>query len=92
VVVASGGYPDVFETGKPIHGLDQAAAVPGVLVFHAGTARRDGGVVTSGGRVLTVVGRAAAFGHAMTQAYEAVDRITFDGKHVRRDIGAKALA
>jgi phosphoribosylamine---glycine ligase len=92
VVVASGGYPDLFETGKPIRGLDQAAAVPGVLVFHAGTARRDSEIVTSGGRVLTVVGRAAEFRQAMTQAYDAVDRITFDNKHVRRDIGRKALA
>ena len=92
VVVASGGYPDLFETGKPIRGLDQAAAVPGVLVFHAGTAMRDSEIVTSGGRVLTVVGRAADFRQAMTQAYDAVDRITFDNKHVRRDIGQKALA
>jgi len=91
VVVASGGYPDVFETGKSINGLDQAAAVPGVLVFHAGTARRGGGVVTSGGRVLTVVGRGDNFHEAMTRAYDAVDRITFDRKHVRRDIGRKAL-
>jgi len=92
VVVASGGYPDVFETGKPIHGLDEAAAVPGVLVFHAGTATRDGQIVTSGGRILTVVGRAADFRQATAHAYDAVDRITFERKHVRRDIGRKALA
>jgi phosphoribosylamine--glycine ligase len=92
VVVASGGYPDMFETGKPVQGLDQAAALPGVLVFHAGTARRGDDIVTSGGRVLTVVGRGDDFRQAMTRAYDAVDRITFERKHVRRDIGLKALA
>jgi phosphoribosylamine--glycine ligase len=91
VVVASGGYPDMFETGKPVQGLDQAAALPGVLVFHAGTARRGDDIVTSGGRVLTVVGRGDDFRQAMTRAYDAVDRISFDRMHVRRDIGLKAF-
>ena len=59
VVLAAGGYPDAVETGKAITGLDAAARVPGALVFHAGTARQDGRIVTSGGRVLTVVGRGA---------------------------------
>jgi phosphoribosylamine--glycine ligase len=90
VVLASGGYPDAFETGKPIVGLDEAASVPGVRLFHAGTALRDGQFVTAAGRVLTVVARAADFASAMTRAYEAAGRIRFDGMHYRRDIGRKA--
>ena len=69
VVLASGGYPDAFEGGKPIVGLDQAAAVPGVLVFHAGTAERDGRIVTAGGRVLTIVGRGPDYQTARLRAY-----------------------
>jgi len=92
VVLASGGYPDAFETGKVIEGLEDAASLPDVTVFHAGTALRpDGQLVTAGGRVLTVVARAADYATAISRAYEAVDRIRFDGLHVRRDIGLKAL-
>lgn len=91
VVMASGGYPGPFATGKPIVGLDAAAAVPGVTVFHAGTASRDGALVTDGGRVLTVVGRGPSYEAAMTSAYEGVAAIRFDGSHVRRDIGRKAI-
>ena len=87
VVVASGGYPDRFETGKVISGLD-AAESHGALVFHAGTAARDGAVVTAGGRVLTVVGRGADFVAAREQAYRGVSCITFDGAFCRRDIGS----
>jgi phosphoribosylamine--glycine ligase len=90
VVVASGGYPDRFESGKVISGLD-AAAADGALVFHAGTASRDGAVVTAGGRVLTVVGRGADFAAARDQAYRAASCITFDGAFYRRDIGARAI-
>jgi phosphoribosylamine--glycine ligase len=91
VVLASGGYPDAFEKGKVISGLDSAEAVPGVLVFHAGTARRDGQVVTAGGRVLTVVGEGQDFRQATSRAYEGASRITFEGMRMRKDIGRKAI-
>lgn len=92
VVVASRGYPDRFETGKPISGLAEAASVEGVHVYHAATARRDGGVVTAGGRVLTVVGTGPDYASAIARAYAGVDCITFDGAYCRRDIGSKAIA
>jgi phosphoribosylamine--glycine ligase len=91
VVLAAGGYPDTVETGKVISGLDAAAAVPGALVFHAGTRKRDGQIVTSGGRVLTVVGRGPTHRAAIDVAYRAASLITFDGMQYRRDIGRKAL-
>jgi len=91
VVLASGGYPESAEKGVPIDGLDEAAAVPNALVFHAGTAISDGRVVTSGGRVLTVVGRGAAFPDAIRVAYDAASRIRFDRMQMRTDIGLKAL-
>jgi phosphoribosylamine--glycine ligase len=91
VVLASGGYPAHSETGKPIAGLGEAAQGPDVLVFHAGTAKRGDEVVTAGGRVLTVVGRGPDFGSAMSRAYEAASRISFEGMHYRKDIGVKAL-
>ncbi len=92
VVMASGGYPGPYETGRPIRGLDDAAAVPGVHVAHAGTAAAGGRVVTAGGRVLTVVARGKSYEQAVARAYEAVGRISFEGAHVRTDIGHKALA
>ena len=91
VVVASGGYPDAFETGKIIAGLDTAAALPDVRVFHAGTTQAGDHVVSAGGRVLTVVGEGETFATAMARAYTGVDAITFDGAYARRDIGRKAL-
>ncbi len=97
VVVASAGYPDRYETGKPIEGLSagsdvgERGASADVLVFHAGTARRDRHVVTAGGRVLTVVGRGTGYAAAMSRAYEEVARISFAGMHYRKDIGAKAV-
>jgi phosphoribosylamine--glycine ligase len=91
VVMASGGYPDRFETGKRIDGLDAVASRPGVFVFHAGTAQRDSGLVTSGGRVLTVVGRGADVRAARQTAYDAVAAITFEKSHVRTDIGLRAM-
>ena len=88
VVLASGGYPGPYATGKPISGLDEAAAVDGALVFHAGT-RRDGDrVVTAGGRVLAVTGTGATVAAARAGAYAAADRISFDGLHRRSDIAA----
>ena len=91
VVVAARGYPDSPETGKAILGLDSAESVPGALVFHAGTADRNGAVVTAGGRVLTVVGRGASFSDAITTAYQAVGHVRFDGMQYRSDIGRKAM-
>jgi phosphoribosylamine--glycine ligase len=92
VVLAAGGYPESPETGKRITGLDAAAAVRGALVFHAGTERRHGHIVTSGGRVVTVVGRGPTYRDAIDLAYRAAAHIQFDGMQVRRDIGQKALA
>lgn len=91
VVLASRGYPASAEPGVPITGFERAAAIPGVVVFHAGTTRDDGRVVTAGGRVLTVVGRAPTYAQAMARAYQGVDAIAFDGRQCRRDIGRKAI-
>ena len=77
--------------GRAIDGLDHAARADGALVFHAATKMTDGQVVTAGGRVLTVVGRAPTFEQAMAAAYGAVSTIHFDGMQYRRDIGRKAL-
>ena len=92
VVIASRGYPETSESGQPISGLDQAAALPGVSVCHAGTAARDGRIVTSGGRVLTIVGRGPDFPTAIARAYSGVSAIRFDGMQYRRDIGRKAIS
>jgi phosphoribosylamine---glycine ligase len=92
VVMASAGYPESSDPGRAIAGLPGAAGVPGALVFHAGTASRDGEVVTAGGRVLTVVGRGASYQDAIAVAYRAVNEIRFDGMQFRTDIGQKALA
>jgi phosphoribosylamine---glycine ligase len=91
VVLASGGYPGPVKTGVAIDGIEAAARTPGVEVFHAATAARDGRLVTSGGRVLTVVGRAPTFDEAIERAYAGVSRISFEGMQVRQDIGQKAL-
>ena len=91
VVLASRGYPETPETGKVISGLASAAAEPGAVVFHAGTAMRDGQLVTTGGRVLTVVGRGATHRDAIEVAYRATAHIRFEGMQFRRDIGQKAL-
>jgi phosphoribosylamine--glycine ligase len=92
VTLASGGYPGAYRTGLPVHGIDEAEAVPGVRVFHAGTAARDDTIVTAGGRVLGVTAVAGSIGDAIGRAYEAVGRIRFEGMHYRRDIGRRALA
>jgi phosphoribosylamine--glycine ligase len=90
VVLASAGYPGSYATGKLISGLDEAEQVKSVVVFHAGTKQNSsGGAETAGGRVLGVTARAATLADATAQAYEAVNRITFDGMQFRRDIGTK---
>lgn len=89
VVVASGGYPGNYETGKEITGLDAAAEVDGVTVFHAGTACEDGKLYTAGGRVLNVTALAPSFREARERAYEAASRIHFDGMHYRKDIAQR---
>jgi len=91
VVLASRGYPETSESGQPIFGLDEATAVADAVVFHAGTARRDGRIVTAGGRVLTVVGRGRSYRDAIDTAYRAAAHIRFEGMQMRRDIGRKAL-
>lgn len=91
VVLASGGYPGSYEKGKVITGLEMAAEDRRVVIFHAGTARRDRAFVTHGGRVLGVTAVAADPAEAMMAAYDAVNKIHFDGMHYRRDIGAKGL-
>ena len=89
IVLASRGYPETSESGQAIAGLDAAERVPGVTVYHAGTARRDGRLVTAGGRVLTVVGRGAEFSEAIARAYAGATQISFDGMQYRKDIGRK---
>jgi len=90
VVLASAGYPGSYAKGAPISGLDEAAEH--ALVFHAGTAERDGEVVTSGGRVLGVTGLGDTLREALDHAYAAAEAIRFEGKTLRRDIGRKGLA
>ncbi|HKE83290.1 MAG TPA: phosphoribosylamine--glycine ligase [Vicinamibacterales bacterium] len=91
VVLAAGGYPGAPETGRKISGIEEAALVPGALVFHAGTSKQDAELVTNGGRVLTVVGRGPTFERAIETAYHAASHIHFDGMQFRHDIGRKAL-
>jgi phosphoribosylamine--glycine ligase len=90
VVLASGGYPGRHETGKVIHGLDEAAEVEGAVVFHAGTQERDGKVVSAGGRVLAVSALGASLAQARDRAYDAAGRISFEGMQYRTDIAARA--
>ena len=91
VVIASGGYPGSYPKGKVITGLDAANARPGTKVFHAGTALKDGHVVTNGGRVLGVTALGQDLRAAQAAAYAAVELIRFDGAHFRRDVAAKGL-
>ncbi len=91
VVMASGGYPGNYAKGKVITGLADAAKMPGAKVFHAGTALKDGQIVTNGGRVLGVTALGNDLRAAQAAAYAAVQKIHFDGAHFRRDIAAKAF-
>ena len=91
VVMASGGYPKEYEKGKAIHGIPEAEEKEGVIVFHAGTAERDGQLVTNGGRVLNVTATGQDVASAIEKAYRGVGRISFEGAHFRTDIGKKAV-
>jgi phosphoribosylamine--glycine ligase len=90
VVLASGGYPGSYETGRPIEGLEAAAEAPEAVVFHSGSLERDGRVVTNGGRVLAATGWGSTVREARGRAYEAASRISFDRMIHRSDIAARA--
>lgn len=90
IVAASPGYPGDYPKGLPISGLDAANQVPGVTVFHAGTRRHHGDVLTDGGRVLAVTGTGPDLAAALGRAYEGIRHIHFEGMHYRRDIGAQS--
>jgi phosphoribosylamine--glycine ligase len=89
VIAASGGYPDVYEKGKVIEGLKHLG--DDELVFHAGTIRKDGRILTDGGRVLGVTGVAHDLKNAVQKAYNTLSKIHFENMHYRKDIAAKAL-
>ena len=91
VVMASGGYPDPYETGEVITGLEDADAIEGVTVFHAGTKQDGANIVTAGGRVLGVTAVAGGLHDAIQRAYQGVSAIHFDKAHARSDIGYRAL-
>jgi phosphoribosylamine--glycine ligase len=90
VAMAAGGYPAERDIGSPIAGVDDAEGL-GAVVFHAGTAMRDGQLVTSGGRILNVTGLGTTIEEARTRAYEACEQVSFPGARYRRDIAAKAV-
>lgn len=91
VVMASKGYPRSYKSGVPISGLEEAAKLPDTVIFYAGTKRKDGDIVTHGGRVLGVTALGETIADAIGRAYDAVDRIHWQGVHFRKDIGRKAL-
>jgi phosphoribosylamine--glycine ligase len=92
VVMASKGYPGSYEKGHVITGLDAAAALPGITIFHAGTERRGNDIVAVGGRVLNVTALGKDVAEARARAYAAVDLIHWEGAFCRHDIGWRALA
>lgn len=93
VILASAGYPDNYETGKEIYGLDKVKKIEDIILFHAGTKKINGKILTSGGRVLgvTAIGGENDFENTIRKAYDAVKKIQFDGMHYRSDIGKKAI-
>lgn len=90
VVLTSAGYPGSYEKGKVITGIEDAEAMENVTVYHAGTAVVDGKLVTNGGRVLAVTALGDTFENARDLAYEACEKINFEGKTLRHDIGLRA--
>ena len=92
VVIASGGYPEKYETGKVISGLDENGNAAGVQIYHAGTKLENGGFLTAGGRVLGVTATGETLRAALDKAYAATEKITFEKAHYRRDIGKRALS
>jgi phosphoribosylamine--glycine ligase len=88
IVLASGGYPLAYDKGKPITGLKQVSASPGIVIFHAGTKYEDGKYFTNGGRVLNICASAKTLAEALDNIYGAISAISFEGMHCRRDIGA----
>jgi phosphoribosylamine--glycine ligase len=92
VVIASEGYPETSQTGRAITGIADALAIEGVTVAHAATAASDGGFVSTGGRVLSVVARGADFAQARERAYRAIDAITLQGGQYRTDIALRVVA
>src|SRR5687767_7966974 len=91
IVLCAAGYPGVIVRGKVITGLTEASQVPGVQIFHGHTQQEDGQLVTAGGRVMVVTATAPSLSEATARAYEAADKVQFEGKHYRRDIGAGGL-
>jgi phosphoribosylamine--glycine ligase len=91
VVASSSGYPSSYQTGFPITGLDAAARIPGVQIFHSGSSVAGGQLVTAGGRVLGVTAAAQSLEQALSRAYQALGEIQFQGMYYRRDIGHRAL-
>ncbi len=91
VVAASGGYPGSYAKGKEITGLDEAGKLPDTIIFHAGTAEKDGKITTSGGRVLGITATAPGLEEAIAKTYRAVDEIDFEGMYYRKDIAAKGV-
>lgn len=92
VVMASGGYPEKYETSKVISGLDENGQCEGAFVYHAGTKLEDGKFLTAGGRVLGITAYGDTLKEALDTAYKAVDTISFEKAHYRHDIGKKALS
>jgi phosphoribosylamine--glycine ligase len=86
--MASSGYPNHYETGRRIVGLEHAERMEGVTVFHAGTRQHENRIITSGGRVLGVTAIGDTLSAAKRRAYDAVEKIEFDGSYFRRDIGS----
>lgn len=91
ITLASGGYPGKYRMGLPITGIEEASRLEDVQIFHAGTALQDGQLVTAGGRVLSVAAHGATLQEAVTRAYDAASRISFEGIHYRRDIAHRGL-
>jgi phosphoribosylamine--glycine ligase len=91
VVASSGGYPGRYKTGFSITGLEAAAQVPGVQIFHSGTSLAGGQLLTAGGRVLAATAAASSLEEALARAYQAMAEIHFEGMYFRPDIGHRAL-